>query len=68
MIDYAVKKNGAGTVSGYVWHSYLAKGKAPLTLKYAKAPVVVMDAKTDKVLWSLKMPIPRAIASVSKFQ
>ena len=63
-IYYAVK-NGAGTVSGYVWHSYLAKGKAPLTLKYAKA-AVAMDAKTDKVLWSKNANTPRAIASVSK--
>lgn len=63
-IYYAVK-NGAGTVSGYVWHKYLTAGKAPLSLKYAKA-AVAMNASTGKVLWSKNANTPRAIASVSK--
>lgn len=63
-IYYAVK-NGAGTVTGYIWHSYLTKGKAPFGLKYAKA-AVALDASTDKVLWSKSANTPRAIASVSK--
>lgn len=63
-IYYAVK-NGAGTVTGYVWHSYLKNGKAPFGLKYAKA-AVAMNASTSKVLWSKSADTPRAIASVSK--
>lgn len=63
-IYYAVK-NGAGNVSGYVWHNYLKKGHAPLSLKYAKS-AVAMNAKTDKVLWSKSENTPRPIASVTK--
>ncbi|WP_173021249.1 serine hydrolase [Secundilactobacillus folii] len=62
---YYQVKNGAGTVSGYVWHSYLTKGKSPLTLTDAKA-AVAMDAKTGKVIWSKNENTPRAIASVTK--
>lgn len=57
--------NGAGTVTGYVWHSYLTKGKSAFGLKYAKA-AVALDAKTGKVVWSKNANTPRAIASVSK--
>lgn len=58
-------KSGSGSVSGYVWHHHLKKGKAPFGLKYAKA-AVAMDATSGKVLWHKNMNTPRAIASVSK--
>ncbi|GAX01002.1 serine hydrolase [Secundilactobacillus silagei] len=63
-VYYAVK-NGAGNISGYVWHSYLSKGQAPVYLKYAKS-AVAMNAKTDKVLYSKNANTPRPIASISK--
>ncbi len=39
--------NGAKTVTGYIWHSYLTKGKAPFTLSVAKA-AVAMDEKNGE--------------------
>ena len=62
---YYQVKNASGKVSGYVWHNYLTKGKAPFGLKYAKA-AIAMNEKTGKILWSKNSNMPRAIASVSK--
>ncbi|KRK48127.1 D-alanyl-D-alanine carboxypeptidase [Secundilactobacillus kimchicus] len=62
---YYKVKNGAGSVSGYVWHTYLAKGVAPFNLKYARG-AVALNADTNKVLWSKAANTPRPIASISK--
>ncbi|GAF36070.1 D-alanyl-D-alanine carboxypeptidase [Lentilactobacillus farraginis DSM 18382 = JCM 14108] len=62
---YYQVKNGAGTVSGYVWHNYLTPGKAPFGLKYAKG-AVALDVNTNGVVWSKAANTPRPIASVSK--
>ena len=61
---YYQVKNGAGTKSGIIWHSYLTKGVAPFNVKYAKMrshtmpPTIRLSGQ--RVLTRL------AIASVSK--
>lgn len=51
--------NGAKTVTGYIWHSYLTKGKAPFTLSVAKA-AVAMDEKKRGKCSGQRMPTPLA--------
>jgi len=62
---YLYVNNSKKSVKGWVWHSYLKKGKAPFVLNKAKA-AVAMDAKTGKVVWSKHANTARPIASVSK--
>jgi len=62
---YYQVKNGAGTKSGIIWHSYLTKGVAPFNVKYAKN-AVAYDATDNKVVWSKSANTARPIASVSK--
>ncbi|WP_024746727.1 D-alanyl-D-alanine carboxypeptidase family protein [Levilactobacillus namurensis] len=62
---YLYVANKSGSIKGWVWHGYLKKGTAPLSLKYAKG-AVAMDAQTGKVIWSKAGNTARPIASVSK--
>ena len=62
---YLYVSNKAGSVKGWVWHGYLAKGKALTGMTYAKG-ATAMDAKTGKIIWSRAGNTARPIASVSK--
>lgn len=62
---YLYVTNQSGSLKGWVWHGYLAKGKAAFHLTYAKG-AVAMDAVTGKVIWSKAANTARPIASVSK--
>ena len=62
---YLYVRNGKGSIKGWIWHNYLKAGKAPFTLRKAKA-AVAMDAKTGKVVWAKHANTARPIASVSK--
>lgn len=59
---YATNSKGVG---GWIWHSYLVKGKAPFNLKYAKS-FVAMDTQNGKILEQRSANTQRLVASTGK--